>query len=211
MQHGDRNQLLSIWNPFVIFFSVTAIPSLIFLLVHCTCTSLASTLASSHWMLWLDCLTWTASTLLLSPFFTASLRSLIHCVSVLPVSPTCLYMYVFFATFTCIRRTKTSISDQSYGKAHTRKLSHEGQAPPAPPGITRVLCTQYRVNMEYIGETGRILSQWMSEHKRAVKNSDSNNAPRVHVKQSSHNIQWGEANVLAREGHWTKRKIKEEI
>ena len=34
---------------------------------------------------------------------------------------------------------------------------------------------------------------------------------RVHVKQSSHNIQWGEANVLAREGHWTKRNIKEGI
>ena len=29
---------------------------------------------------------------------------------------------------------------------------------------------------EYIGETGRTLTQRMSEHKRAVKNGDSNNA-----------------------------------
>ena len=49
----------------------------------------------------------------------------------------------------------------------------------------------------------------MSEHKCAVKNGDSNNALRVHVKQSSHNIRWEEANVLEREGYWTKRKVKE--
>ena len=64
---------------------------------------------------------------------------------------------------------------------------------------------------EYIGETGRTLTQRMSEHKRAVKNGDSNNALAVHVKQSGHNIQWEEANILIREGHWTKRKIKEGI
>ena len=112
MQHGDRNQLLSIWNPFVIIFSLTAIPSLIFLLVHCT--SLASTLVSSHWMLWLDCLTWTASTLLLC--HRSSLHVCVHSSTVLVFSPSLLHvhvhMYVFFATFTC-RRIKTSISDHS--------------------------------------------------------------------------------------------------
>ena len=60
-------------------------------------------------------------------------------------------------------------------------------------------------------ETGRTLTERMSEHKRAVKNGDSNNALAVHVKQSGHNIQWEEANILIREGHWTKRKIKEGI
>ena len=33
----------------------------------------------------------------------------------------------------------------------------------------------------------------------------------VHVKQLGHNIQWEEADILTREGHWTKRKIKEGI
>ena len=51
----------------------------------------------------------------------------------------------------------------------------------------------------------------MSEHKRAVKNGDSNNALAVHVKHSGHNFQWEEANILTREGHWTKGKIKEGI
>ena len=55
------------------------------------------------------------------------------------------------------------------------------------------------------------LTQRMSEHKRAVKNGDSNNALAVHVKQSGDNIQWEEANILIREEHWTKRKIKEGI
>ena len=53
---------------------------------------------------------------------------------------------------------------------------------------------------------GRTLTQRMSEHKRAVKNSDSNNALAVHVKQSSHNIQWEEANILIREGHWPQEE-----
>ena len=44
-----------------------------------------------------------------------------------------------------------------------------------------------------------------------MKNSDSNNALAVHVKQSSHNMQWKEASVVTREGHWIKWKIKEGI
>ena len=83
------NQLLSIWKPLsrfkLFFFSLMAIPSLIFLFVQCA--FLISMLASSHWMLWPDCLICTATALLLSPFFTARSCSLIRCVSVLPVSP----------------------------------------------------------------------------------------------------------------------------
>ena len=49
----------------------------------------------------------------------------------------------------------------------------------------------------------------MMEHKRAVKNNDPNNALAVHVSKSHHDIIWEEAKVVAREEHWTKRKIKE--
>ena len=33
----------------------------------------------------------------------------------------------------------------------------------------------------------------------------------VHVKQSSHNIAWDQANVVKKEGNWKKGKIKERI
>ena len=62
-----------------------AIPSLIFLFVQCP--SLVTILAWSRAMLWLNCLTWTASALLWSPFFTAHLCSFMRSVSVLPFSP----------------------------------------------------------------------------------------------------------------------------
>ena len=62
---------------------------------------------------------------------------------------------------------------------------------------------------EYVGETGRTLHQRMTEHKRAVKNNDPNNALAVHVTKTHHNIKWEDAKVLTREEQWTKRKIKE--
>ena len=62
---------------------------------------------------------------------------------------------------------------------------------------------------EFVGETGRTLRQRMTEHKRAVRNSDPNNALAVHVSKMHHDIKWEEAKLLTREEHWTKRKIKE--
>ncbi len=53
----------------------------------------------------------------------------------------------------------------------------------------------------YIVDMGRTLTQYISEHKRAVKNDDNNNALAVHDKKSSHNIQWDQASVATR-GHW---------
>ena len=107
-------------------------------------------------------------------------------------------------------RPKTSISEQYSHtlrsclmkvKTPRNSLDHKGV-------VYSIPC---ECGKEYIGGTGRTLTQRMSEHKRAVKNGDSNNALAVHVKQSGHNIQWEEANILIREGHWTKRKIKEGI
>ena len=61
----------------------------------------------------------------------------------------------------------------------------------------------------YVGETGRTLKQRITEHKRAVKNADSNNGLAVHVAETEHEIRWNEAEVVCREEQWTKRKIKE--
>ena len=63
----------------------------------------------------------------------------------------------------------------------------------------------------YVGETGRTLKQRITEHKRAVKNADSNNGLAVHVAGTGHTIHWDEAEVVWREEQWTKRKIKESL
>ena len=62
----------------------------------------------------------------------------------------------------------------------------------------------------YVGETGRTLTQRITEHKRAVKNADSNNGLAVHVAGAEHEIRWDEA-VVCREEQWTKQKIKESL
>ena len=81
---------------------------------------------------------------------------------------------------------------------------------PLPP---RGSYTRYHANVEectmYVGETGRTLKQRITEHKRAVRNADSNNGLAVHVAESEHEIRWNEAEVVCREEQWIKRKIKE--
>jgi len=42
----------------------------------------------------------------------------------------------------------------------------------------------------YIGETGRTFKIRMSEHKRAIKNGNHNNAISVHVHSTGHSILW---------------------
>ena len=72
--------------------------------------------------------------------------------------------------------------------------------------VYRIPCECGRV---YVGETGRTLKQRITEHKRAVKNVDSNNGMAVHVAKTKHQIRWDEAEVICREEQWTKRKVKE--
>ena len=51
-----------------------------------------------------------------------------------------------------------------------------------------------------------MLTQRMSEHKRAVKNGDNNNALAAHVKQSSHNILWDKACKHSNKGRTLDKK-----
>ena len=71
--------------------------------------------------------------------------------------------------------------------------------------VYRIPCECGRV---YVGETGRTLKQRITEHKRAVKNADSNNGLAVHVARTEHEIRWDEAEIVYREEHWMKRNIK---
>ena len=63
----------------------------------------------------------------------------------------------------------------------------------------------------YIGETGRTFKIRMSEHKRAIKIGDHNNAISVHVHSTGHSILWDKCEVLAVEENWRRRKIREAI
>ena len=63
----------------------------------------------------------------------------------------------------------------------------------------------------YIGETGRTLHARLQEHKRAVRNGDTNNGIAAHVLNTHHNIKWEDAQVLMSEAQLTKRKVKESL
>ena len=50
------------------------------------------------------------------------------------------------------------------------------------------------------------------EHKRAIRNMDENHSGiSKHVLETGHCIAWDEVKILAFEGDWRKRKIKEGI
>ena len=50
----------------------------------------------------------------------------------------------------------------------------------------------------YIGETGRTLKKRLIEHKRSVRNGDTNNGIAVHVRETEHSVQWEQAAVIRR-------------
>ena len=64
----------------------------------------------------------------------------------------------------------------------------------------------------YVGETGRSLKTRESEHRRAIRNGDENHSGiSKHVLETGHTILWDNVKILAFEGNWRKRKIKEGI
>ena len=58
--------------------------------------------------------------------------------------------------------------------------------------------------------TGRTLKTRLTEHKRAVRNKDTNNGI-AFVMMTNYSIQWDKAKVLTMEPHWTKRKVKKAL
>ena len=61
----------------------------------------------------------------------------------------------------------------------------------------------------YIGESGRDYNIRLSEHKRAVRNGDMNNALFVHMSQENHEIDWNNGQVIYKVKDEKKRKIVE--
>ena len=62
---------------------------------------------------------------------------------------------------------------------------------------------------EYIGETSKSIHERISEHRISVRRGDTNNSIAIHVQTTDHIIKWEDAEVIQREQHKTRRKIKE--
>ena len=100
-----------------------------------------------------------------------------------------------FKTTLTLRRCLTKV------KTPTDPINTKGVVYKIPCECTKV----------YVGETGRTVKQRISEHKRAVKNVDTNNGLAVHVAETGHCIRWDETKIVCQENQWTKRKIKESL
>ena len=60
----------------------------------------------------------------------------------------------------------------------------------------------------YIGEMGRTLEKWLSEHKTAVKRHDTKNRIAVHSWTNQHQFDWDAATVKHEErGYWKRRVL----
>ena len=62
-----------------------------------------------------------------------------------------------------------------------------------------------------IGETGRPLKMRITEHKRAVDQSDMKNANAVHSEEMNLEINWEDSTVIDGERRVKERRIKESI
>ena len=60
-----------------------------------------------------------------------------------------------------------------------------------------------------IGESGRDCEKRLSEHKRAIRNGDANNAVFIHMSPQNHPIDWENTKLIYKEKDEKKRKIVE--
>ena len=72
--------------------------------------------------------------------------------------------------------------------------------------IYRIPC---ECGQEYNGEASKSIHDRIAEHRRSVRRGDTNNSIAVHVQTTDHIIKWENVEVLQREQHKTRRKIKE--
>ena len=63
-----------------------------------------------------------------------------------------------------------------------------------------------------MGETSRTLSARIKEHKEAVRRFDTErNALAHHIATTNAKPLWDEVNILAKDGKWSHRRMKEAI
>ena len=64
-----------------------------------------------------------------------------------------------------------------------------------PGAVYNIKCSDCRAT--YIGETGRSLTMWLNECKRATKKDDLNTNIAEHHLKTSHTIHWDSATCVA--------------
>ena len=74
--------------------------------------------------------------------------------------------------------------------------------------IYRIPCSCGKI---YIGETGRELGLRVQEHQKAVRLCSNRTGLDRHARDSGHSMDWDNITILAREAHWQKRKLKENL
>ena len=57
----------------------------------------------------------------------------------------------------------------------------------------------------YLGETGRTLKKWISEHHSAVRRFDTDNGIAVHAQQKEQCIDWDQAKIVGSEEQYCRR------
>jgi hypothetical protein len=64
----------------------------------------------------------------------------------------------------------------------------------------------------YVGETSQTFQERCKQHKRDVRNGNETNGIYCHLKENpGHEILWEEFQILHKESHWKRRKIKESL
>ena len=73
--------------------------------------------------------------------------------------------------------------------------------------VYRIPCAD--CSWSYVGETGRTLKERVTEHKRAVRNWNTNSEIVHHLRDTGHCMDWSNTTILDREKFYCKRIFKE--
>ena len=90
-------------------------------------------------------------------------------------------MHVAHKPITTLRRLLANVKDKD------KLEEHQG-------GVYKIKCCNCQAS--YIGETGRNLSTWLTEHERVTRNGDVNNHIAEHHLQTKHQIDWDSATCI---------------
>ena len=91
-----------------------------------------------------------------------------------------------------------------YSSSIKSTLVHNNLNVKSDAGVYKVPCKD--CDLVYIGETGRSLDVRMKEHKRDVKNCNTNNANFVHAYDQNHSIDWDSSKMIIKCNNFKKRK-----
>ena len=115
-----------------------------------------------------------------------------------------------------VKRVLSSVNVKVYFKPITT-LRHTFPSPKDKPSDLQTSSVVYDIpcrdcKAHYIGQTGRRLSQRITEHKKAVQTADFNtSALAEHAWTHQHHIDWDNAGILTRSSDYISRIVHESV